>query len=57
MSKRIARLEQALMVWEDTCYLQKKLYKFVPESAKLMANMPDHTGPLIHYREFRDHVI
>lgn len=57
MGKRIARLEQALAVWEDTCYLQKKLYKFMPESAKIKLNMPDYTGPLVHYREFRDHVI
>jgi hypothetical protein len=57
MGKRIARLEQALAVWEDTCYLQKKLYKFMPDYAKLVTNMPDHTGPLVHYHEFRNHVI
>jgi hypothetical protein len=57
MGKRIARLEQALIVWEDTCYLQKRISKFTPESTKILVDMPDHNGPLVHYREFRDHVI
>lgn len=58
MEKRIIRVEQALRVWEDACFLVgEQLKANVHPGVKGLHAFRMFHGPLRHYQELRQHVV
>jgi len=55
MSEMVIRLEQALRLWEDACFLSQAIHHL--EIANGQKTAIPLSGPIVHYAEFRDFVL